>query len=217
MIGDDKHTHTRWIPGEDDRIINDATPSVLFESCQSCDLLNRAVYTVRRFARFEGWLASERKRFSGGDEGRIWAESPECKWEERCLHITPHLWGWSWMYCIGKEKVEREHPPTHVHSGELHQRERVCVCVYCCYLGSFVVCLCGGIHCSWLPPFLPSPVGENRQGKQYTSVLLGLSHTRAHTHTEDPLTQARCLLEQSWRWKVILFIFRSKYFALVER
>lgn len=154
QIGDDKHTHThtntRWIPGGDGRIINDAAPSVLFESCQSCDLLNRVVYTVRRFAQFEGWLAAERKKIQPGDEGRIWAESPECKRGERCLHITRHLWGWSWMYCIEKEEVEREHPPTHVHSGELHQRERVCV--YCCYLGSFVVCLCTGIHCSWPPP-----------------------------------------------------------------
>lgn len=37
------------------------------------------------------------------------------------------------------------------------------------------------------------------------------------TDPEAPLTQTRCLLEQCRRWKVILFIFISKYFSLFER
>lgn len=86
QIADDKHTHTRWIPGEDSQIINDAAPSVLFESC---DLLNRAVYTVRRFVQFEGWLVSERKRFSG--ETREGSEPSPLSASERNAVYTSHL------------------------------------------------------------------------------------------------------------------------------
>lgn len=87
QIGDDKHT--RWIPGEDGRIINDAAPSVLFESCQSCDSLNRAVYAVRRVAPFEGWSASERKRFGG--ETREGSEPSPPSASERNAVYTSHL------------------------------------------------------------------------------------------------------------------------------
>ena len=81
----------------------------------------------------------------------------------------------------------------------------VCVCILLVFVGIF-----GGL-CVWNLLQLTSPVGENRQSDSETiHFTVIVTHTHAHTLL---LTQARCLLAQWWRWRVVPLILQSKPFC----